>query len=55
MLPVALEGDYGDHAIVDEVETIARARRCPCGKYVRFLRALHGRKHCSGACARRYG
>jgi hypothetical protein len=55
MLPVALEDDYSENAVVDEVESIARARRCPCGKYVRFLRALHGRKHCCGLCARRYG
>lgn len=36
---------------VEEVEEQAKARRCPCGKLIRYLRALHGRKYCSALCA----
>jgi hypothetical protein len=36
---------------VDEVEEMARAKRCVCGKLIGYLRALHGRRHCSARCA----
>jgi hypothetical protein len=51
-----LEEDPEDapDSAVEEVESEARARRCPCGNLVRYLRALHGKRHCSGKCAARY-
>jgi hypothetical protein len=43
-----------EESAIEEVERLAKARRCRCGELIRGLRALHGRKFCSGRCAERF-